>query len=304
MKNPVSKPSLNALRAFEAAARHLSFQAAARELNVTPAALIHQVRQLESHLSLKLFHRHNRAVSLTPEGARLQPSLQQGFDVIDSAVQQLQRRHSAPTLTVASGPSFTAKWLSPNLRDFLERAPGTDFRISSSLTLVDLHRDGIDVAIRFGKGEYPGCQSIHLADDYLQPMCSASWLERNPLATPADLLQHTLIDDRTDLGREVVSPSWEDWLKAAGVEQAPTNRVAFNVADHTLDAASSGSGVALGRTVLAKLDLEAGRLVCPFPLRIPSGFAFYAVTPDDRENEALVEAFIAWLKTHFPDPGA
>ncbi|MEM9604890.1 MAG: transcriptional regulator GcvA [Pseudomonadota bacterium] len=293
------RPSLNALRAFEAAARHLSFQAAAAELHVTPAALSHQVRQLESQLGRKLFKRHNRAVSLTAAGASLYPELADGFALIDRAVLQLQQRRDAHTLTVASGPSFTAKWLSPNLLDFLERAPGTDVRISSSLTLVDLPRSDIDVAIRFGKGHYPGCTTVHLADDFLTPMCSPHWLAEHPLESPADLIKHTLIDDQTHLGDELRLPVWEAWLRAVGVRKKPRNRIAFNVADHTLDAAAAGGGVVLGRTVLARMDIAAGRLVCPFDTRIPTGWAFYAACPDARVDEPLVQSFIAWLKERF-----
>lgn len=299
MKRPSPRPSLNALRAFEAAARLLSFQAAAAELHVTPAALSHQVRQLESQLGLKLFERHNRAVSLTAHGRQLLPDISDGFSLIDRGIEQLTRRRSDDTLTVASGPSFTAKWLSPNLRDFLEKAPGTDVRISSSLTLVDLQRSDIDVAIRFGKGRYPGCQTVHLADDDMTPMCSPHWLAEHPLSEPADLIQHTLIDDRTHFGDDLRLPTWEDWLRASGVRRKPRNRIAFNVADHTLDAAIAGSGVVLGRTVLAQTDLAAGRLVCPFDLRIPTGFAFYAASPEARADAPLVTAFVDWLKSHF-----
>ncbi|MEM6988260.1 MAG: LysR family transcriptional regulator, partial [Pseudomonadota bacterium] len=180
MNSPV-RPSLNALRAFEVAARLLSFQAAASELHVTPAALSHQIRQLESQLGQKLFTRHNRSVSLTATGAALYPDLSDAFNLIDRAVRQTQQPQKTNTLTVTSGPSFTAKWLSPNLLDFLERAPGTDVRISSSLTLVDLPRSDIDVAIRFGQGSYPGCATVHLADDFLTPMCSPHWLAEHPL---------------------------------------------------------------------------------------------------------------------------
>lgn len=299
MEKPANRPSLNALRAFEAAARLLSFQAAASELHVTPAALSHQVRQLESQLGHKLFHRHHRSVSLTAVGQRLQPDLQEGFSVIDRAVQQAQRRAVTNTLTVASGPSFTAKWLSPNLRDFLERAPGTDFRISSSLALVDLPRSDIDVAIRFGRGHYPGCQTVLLAEDHLVPMCSPSWLAQHPLDSPADLIAHTLIDDQTHFGSDLTLPVWEDWLRAAGVRKKARNRIAFNVADHTLDAAAAGGGVVLGRTVLARTDLESGRLVRPFDLHIPTGFAFYAVSPDARAGDPLVLQFLDWLKERF-----
>ncbi len=299
MKKPAARPSLNALRAFEAAARLLSFQSAASELHVTPAALSHQVRQLEAQLGLKLFNRQHRAVSLTAAGKRLQPELRDAFATIDRAIRDVQQRSEPNTLTVASGPSFTAKWLSPNLRDFLERAPGTDFRISSSLTLVDLPRSDIDVAIRFGRGHYPDCQTVRLADDHLAPMCSPTWLAEHPLATPADLIEHTLIDDQTHLGGDLSLPVWEDWLRAAGVRKKARNRVAFNVADHTLDAAAAGGGVVLGRTVLACTDLASGRLVCPFELQIPTGFAFYAVSPDARTDDPLVQQFINWLKERF-----
>lgn len=292
---PIPRPSLNALRAFESAARLLSFQAAASELNVTPAALSHQIRALEDQLDKRLFKRHNRSVSLTSTGASLYPELSEAFAQIDRAVRQTQRPARTGTLTVASGPSFTAKRLSPKLLTFLERAPGTDVRISSSLELVDLPRSDIDVAIRFGRGHYPGCSTVHLADDELTPMCSPHWLAEHPLTSPMDLIEHTLIDDQTHLGDILKLPVWEDWLRAVGVRKKPKNRVGFNVADHTLDAAAAGGGVVLGRTVLARNDIEAGRLVCPFDKRIPTGYAFYAVSPDARAEDPLVRTFVAWL---------
>jgi len=236
MKKPAARPSLNALRAFEAAARLLSFQDAASELHVTPAALSHQVRQLEAQLGLKLFNRQHRAVSLTAAGKRLQPELRDAFATIDRAIRDVQQRSEPNTLTVAS----------------------------------------------------------HLA-----PMCSPTWLAEHPLATPADLIGHTLIDDQTHLGGDLSLPVWEDWLRAAGVRKKARNRVAFNVADHTLDAAAAGGGVVLGRTVLARTDLASGRLVCPFDLQIPTGFAFYAVSPDARADDPLVQQFINWLKERF-----
>ena len=290
-------PPLTALRAFEAASRLMSFQSAAEELSVTPAALSYQIRQLEDHLGLKLFNRLNRAVELTENGRLIQPGIHEAFEHLHRTMRQLRRRQQTNVLTIAAGPAFTAKWLSPRLYRFIARHPNIDARISASVTKSDLEMDDIDIAIRFGPGEYPGHYSVKLTDEFLTPLCAPSMLEGpNAIRSPEDLQHHTLIHDDTHQGFFVLQ-TWADWLKAAGVTSVDPGRsgLHFNVADHAIDAAVSGGGVVLGRTSLAEPNIRAGRLVAPFELRLKTNYSFFIVCLDARRNEPAIDAFRTWV---------
>ncbi len=291
-------PPLNSLRAFDAAARHMSFQKAAEELFVTPAALSYQIRQLEEFLGLKLFDRLNRAVQLTEAGEVFVPGIREGFLQMENALRQLNRRKSENVLVISAGPAFTAKWLAPKLYRFMMRHPEIDARISASIKTADMTRDDIDIAIRFGKGIYPGCKSFPLFDEYVTPMCSPALMEGPyPLETPADLAHHTLIHDDTHVGVFELA-GWSTWLEEAGVTNVDPTRsgLHFNVADHALDAAVAGAGVVLGRGVLAQTDIEAGRLVMPFDLRLKADFSFFAVMLETRVDDPAIQAFFSWLQ--------
>ncbi len=290
-------PSLNALRAFEAAARHLSFQKAAAELHVTPAALSYQIRQLEETLGVKLFRRLNRLVELSAAGELIRPGVHEAFERLSETMQRLARSRSGNVLTVSAGPAFTAKWLAPRLYRFIARHPEIDARISASLALADLERDDVDVAVRFGQGVYPGCRSVKLFDEYVTPLCSPALLQgKHAIRTPADLAHHTLIHDDTHKGLFELA-DWDTWLAAAGAESVDASRggLHFNVADHGLDAAIAGAGVVLGRGMLARADMQAGRLVAPFALKLKAEFAFYAVCLESRSGEPSIAAFRDWL---------
>ncbi|MGB5213611.1 MAG: transcriptional regulator GcvA [Anderseniella sp.] len=290
-------PPLTALKAFEAASRLMSFQAAAQELSVTPAALSYQIRQLEDHLGLKLFNRLNRAVELTENGRLIQPGIHEAFEHLHRTMRQLRRRQQTNVLTIAAGPAFTAKWLSPRLYRFIGRHPNIDARISASVTKSDLEMDDIDIAIRFGPGVYPGHYSVKLMDEFMTPLCAPSMLEGpNAIRTPEDLQHHTLIHDDTHQGFFILQ-TWADWLKAAGVTSVDPGRsgLHFNVADHSLDAAVGGGGVVLGRTSLAEPDIRARRLVAPFDLRLKTSYSFFIVCLDTRKNEPAIEAFRSWV---------
>lgn len=291
-------PSLNALRAFDCAVRHMSFQKAAEELFVTPAALSYQIRRLEEHLDLKLFDRLNRAVRLTVEGELLAPGIRDGFVAFENALRQLNRRHKENVLVISAGPAFTAKWLAPRLYRFMLRHPEIDARISANLKVVDMQRDDIDVSIRFGLGEYEGCESTLLFDEYVTPMCSPQVANsENPLKHPSDLAHHTLIHDDTHLGVFDLA-DWEKWLEAAGAPEVDPKRsgLHFNIADHALDAAVAGAGVVLGRWILAQNDVDAGRLVTPFGLKIKADFSFFAVVLNNRQQDKNIQAFCTWLQ--------
>ncbi len=290
-------PPLNSLRAFNAAARHMSFQNAAEELFVTPAALSYQIRQLEEHLGVKLFNRLNRAVELTEMGRLIAPGIREGFARLSQTIQQLERRKSSNVLVISAGPAFTAKWLAPRLYRFVSKHPNIDARISSSIKVVNLETDDVDVAIRFGLGQYPNCRSEKLVDEYVTPMCSPSLMTgERPLRTPADLKGHTFIHDDTHLGFFELA-DWRAWLDAAGVSDVDPDhgKLQFNVADHALDAAIAGAGVVLGRMALAQGDIDAGRLVIPFDLKIAADYSFYVVYLENRCSDPNIQAFRDWL---------
>lgn len=290
-------PSLNALRAFDAAARHMNFQKAAAELHVTPAALSYQIRQLEEALGLKLFNRLNRAVELTTHGELIRPGIREGFERLAQTMQLLARSRSGNVLNISAGPAFTAKWLAPRLYRFIARHPDIDARVSATMSRVDLASDDVDVALRFGGGNYPGCESVKLFDEYVTPLCSPVLLEgEHSLRDPSNLAHHTLIHDDAHLGIFELA-DWRDWLDAAGIQgvDADARGLHFNIADHALDAAVAGAGVVLGRLMLAQSDLDAGRLVAPYELRIKADYSFYAVCLESRVEEPAIVKFRDWL---------
>jgi len=287
-------PPLNALRAFEATARHLSFSKAADELAVTPAALSHQIRGLEDFLGLKLFHRRARTIELTEAARLMYPGLRTGFESLRAAVEQLDRARQDRILVVSATPGLTAKWLVPRLYRFLTANPDIDARISANVGYANFATDGVDVGIRLSSGSHPELHVEKLADEYLLPLCSPRLLEgERPLRTPHDLANFTLI--QVDLPGLV--PTWADWLGLAGVEGVDTSRsLRLNVADHALDAASEGAGVVLGYKLVASRDIGLGRLVVPFgpQLAVP-GRAYYFVCAKGHERRPAIKAFRDWV---------
>lgn len=285
-------PPLNGLRAFEAAARHLSFKEAAGELNVTQAAISHQVRGLEDWLGHKLFERRVRAVDLTTAGAELLPAISSALDGMNGAVDRLIRpEDDGRGLTVSAIATFAAKWLVPRLADFQDLHPDIDVRITTSTALVDFNRDGVDVALRYGLGQWPDVRAERLLREDMFPVCSPALLEGpNPLRTPADLSYHTLL--------HVVQmrDDWRVWLTAAGqTDIDPTRGPRFDLSLTAIQAAVEGMGVALGHSNLVETDMRAGRLVAPFTLNIPVDMAYYVVAPPERWDSPKVRAFREWL---------
>lgn len=297
-------PPLNALRAFEAAARHLSLTKAAIEQHVTPGALSHQIRGLEDLLGVELFQRLPRALALTEAGRKLYPGLHAGFTQIRQAVDTLDEQANERVLVVSTPPGFTAKWLAPRLYRFLFAHPEIDARISSSLGLATFDEDGIDVAIRnlpIDHPEDPGLVREHLVDLTYVPACSPRLLRQaGPIVTPDDLRHVPLIHDDMLVGRPH-NPSWADWLTMAGIPIGDGGvdlgrGLRLNSADHALDAAVEGAGMLLALLVLAHDDLRSGRLVAPFPQTIASGRAFYFVCPRTHRKRKNVVAFRDWIR--------
>lgn len=287
-----SLPPLNGLRAFEAAARHLSFTRAAEELHVTQAAVSHQIKGLEERLGMRLFRRLNRALMLTDEGQRLFPAVRDAFERLAEAVEGLRARDTAGPLTVSVLPSFAAKWLVPRLSRFQERFPDIDLRITALERLVDLARDDVDVAIRFGSGRWRGVHAEMILADRVTPVCSPALAQR--LRDPADLAHVTLLHETMEPMRNF--PDWAAWLQAAGVNGVDVSRgLRFSHTHILLQAAIDGRGIALGQAPLAADDLAAGRLIAPFALSLPVGYAYYLVYLPEAAERPKIKAFREWV---------
>jgi LysR family glycine cleavage system transcriptional activator len=217
-------PPLNSLRAFEAAARHLSFTKAAEELHVTPAAISHQIKALEEQLGVPLFRRLTRALRLTEAGQAALPPMRDGFDRLADAVDLLRAHEESGAITVSLDPSFAAKWLVPRLDRFRAAHPDLDLRLDATDKLADFQRDNVDLAIRYGGGNYPGLEVERLLSEEIFPVCSPKLLEGSaPLAQPGDLRHHTLIHLEWD-SEDVTAPTWRMWLLAAGIHDIDFTR--------------------------------------------------------------------------------
>ena len=290
-------PSLNALRAFEAAARLMSFQKAAEELFVTPSALSYQIRQLEDHVGQPPFHRMNRSVSLTEAGALLYPGVHDGFDSFQAALRSLNRTVQNNVLVLSSGPAFAAKWLAPRVYKFVDAYPEIELRIAANLKLVDFNVDEVDVALRFGEGNYPGLFSEPLFDEVALPLISPDLIERFGGKFGAEEMRKVTLlhDDSTSFMTKVVG--WKTWLEKEGLSGIDgTKGPRFNHADHGLDAAIDGAGIVLGRLSLAMRDIRSGRLVAPFDTYVKASAGFHFVVPETSLELPHVATFREWLR--------
>lgn len=307
---PIRLPPLNALKAFEATARHQSVKRAAAELNVTPAAVSHQIRTLEDYLDIQLFHRYNRALELTDAARACLPKLREGFDCLVKAVEVLRAQKGTGALTVSAPPSFAARWLMLRLHRFIEAHPEVDVRVSARVrqvsrggkagiaesATIDAWLSDSDIAILYGRGDYPGFKVNKLLPLTVTPVCSPRVITGStPLARPEDLRHHLLLHD--DTGDLYDGESfWDVWLKAAGVNDIDTRRGPhFSHAVLAFEAAIEGMGVVATLSVLAASDLHAGRLVAPFALRAPLVSAYYLVCSEVAATRPAVAAFRAWL---------
>lgn len=310
MANPVNGrlPPLNALRAFEAAARHLSFKKAAKELHVTPGAVSHQVKILEAYLGVSLFRRLTRALELSPEAAAMLPKVREGLDALQGAVERLRSREETIPLTVVAPPNFAARWLVPRLSSFTLAHPDIELHLASRQSMVD-GRDNVAMAtdtyprpdapvamVRFGTGRYPGSHVDEVFSAVYVPVCSPKLLKgEHPLRTPEDLRYHTLLHDDTVID-EGARPTWYDWLHSAGVTDIDATRGPhFSNAALAMDAAIEGMGVTLAIKPLVTTDIQAKRLAVPFDISAPTGYAYFLVTPEASAENRAVSSFRSWL---------
>ena len=262
-------PPLNALRAFEAAARHLSFLKAAEELHVTPGAVSQQVKSLEDQLGLALFRRLPRGVLLTDAGQLYGKRLGQIFEEIRRATAEIVRDKDLSGLTVSTMLSFAARWLIPRLGSFNLAHPDITVRVLADGRLTDFATEDVDLALRYGHGNYPGLHVELIFPETVFPVCSPALMAGpHPLLSFDDLRHHTLLHD-------VFTVDWAIWLHSASFDDVDPHRgPTFLSSDHAIQAALRGEGVVLGRSALVADDLGAGRLVRPFALSLPAGFAY------------------------------
>ncbi len=298
-------PPLTALRAFEAAARHLSFAQAAAELHVTPAALSFQIKSLEEHLGEPLFIRLNRAVKLTKAGETLAPGLTDSFQTMSNAWSATKRLQNNNVLTVTAGPALTAKWLAPRLFEFARAHPEIELRFTASLSQLDLHRDSVDVAIRFGQKEFDDLYSVPVRKEWATPVMTPELAKI--YTTPESLIDAPLIHDDSI---NFLSPrcDWETWFQVHKLPY-PADKVGahFSNADHAIDAAVAGVGITLGRRPIIIKDVMEGRLVTPFPIALEMNARFRFLCLPGAEKRPQIAAFRDWFleeiekTSHFSD---
>ena len=289
-------PPLNSLRAFEAAARHLSVSHAAVELHVTPAAVSHQVKALEEWLGVPLFRRLNRQVLLTDAGQACLKGLRDGFDRLAATVEKVRGRAGEAPLTVSAAPSFAGKWLLPRLERFRNAHPEIEVRIDANPRLSDFDRDNVDIGIRYGRGRYPGLRVDRLLAENVFPLCSPQLMRGPPrLRHPRDLARHTLLHIDMPVMAEA-EPTWEMWLRAAGVTDVDWSRgPRFSISSMAIEMAIAGQGVVLGSDVLCAADLAARRLVKPFDVGLALDFGYWIVSPETAAERPKAVAFRNWL---------
>ena len=288
-------PPLNALRAFEAAARHLNFSRAADELAVTPGAVSQQIQNLEDYIGGPLFKRTPKGLLLTDAAQTALPALREAFDRLAEAASLLTAVEEGRRLTVSVAPSFAAKWLMPRLGRFEAAHPEIEVWVNTGLELVDFASGEIDLAIRYGSGRYPGLEVTRLLSETVSPVVSPALLAEHPVTTLADLAKLTLLHDGSPDADESC-PDWAMWLAARGVRGVDGARgPRFNQSSLVIEAAVNGRGIALAKQTLAQDDIDAGRLVQPFEDATAVDFAYFIVHPKAKARLKQVRAFTAWV---------
>ena len=289
-------PPLNAIRSFEAAARHESFTRAAEELCVTQGAVSHQVKALEDQLGIKLFNRERQRLVITEAGREYLGVIRDALDRIALGTDRLVRRQSSGAITISTSPDFAAKWLVHRLSRFTEAHPEIDLRVSAAMHHVDFTREDVDLAVRHGDGQWSGLDATRLASEQLYAVCSPRLMQGSDrISAPADLLRFPLLhlDDRSDWSR------WFDVVGMPGIE-LPHGPI-LNHASMLIDAAVDGQGIALARTTLAAWDLINGRLVQPFPVTLPISKMFWIVCPKATSALPKIKAAREWLLAEAAD---
>lgn len=292
---PGRLPSMRALSAFEAAARHLNFTHAANEMNLTQGAISHRVADLEAQLGTRLFRRLPQGLELTPAGHSYVGFVREALARLHAGVRTIEDEFAGRgVLTISVSPNFATKWLVPRLGGFLTAHPEIDLRISATMRHVDLLGDGIDMAVRHGDGRWPELDVVRLCDEELFPVVAPRLVEGPAgLRAPADLGRFVLLHDRSRKG-------WAEWLQAAGLAgfdlaDGPAHGPVFDQTSMAIDAAIAGQGVALARTALAAPDLLAGRLVRPFGFVLPALFAYWIICPRAASGRRKIALFRDWL---------
>jgi len=282
-------PPLNALRVFEARARIGNFTRAAEELGLTQSAVSRQIQLLESRLNLQLFRPNGRRIQLTQEGQSYSQVVRPALEMLSKETRRLSRKPGRDTLVVSTVPSFAVKWLAPRLQRFQQANEGLDLRILTSYERTDFERDGIDVAVRYGAGDWPNMHAERLAAEEVYPVCGPQFLEREDLRQPVDLLRAPLLHGE-------VTEGWEDWFDLAGVAlSAPLEGPRLKGSCALIQAAIDGQGVTLAQGSLVASDLREGRLSRPFPMALRSRHAFYLVCPPKALQQSKVAAFCDWV---------
>lgn len=284
-------PPLNALRAFEVAARHGSFNAAADELFVTPSAISHQIKSLEQFLGLTLFRRTRRRVELTPSGEKYLAPVQHALDEIDAATRRVMANPNAGAVTLSVAPAFLTRWLMPRLGHFQEQFPDVELRLSASMGNVDFAHSDIDLAVRFGRGDWPGLDADFLLGMSVVPVCSPQLLSgSNGLKTPDDMRHHRLIHVSTRMDE------WRAWLRSAGIDEEGFGKdLRFSSTSLATGAAIEGLGIALADRHLVTKELRRGELVIPFDISLDTDSAFYLVSPEGQPLSYSAAIFKSWI---------
>ena len=294
VRPPRRLPPLLALRAFEAAAAHLSFQRAARELSVTPSAISHQVRALEDLLGQPLFVRLTRQLALTPAGLRLFEELRTGFDTLEAGIERLRRASTSQSVTLTTNTAFAARWLLPRMAAFREACPGIELRLHASDIAVDLARGEADIAVRMGSGRWSGLVAQELMAERYAPLCSPMLRLRRA----GDLLKHRLI--HCDWQPQASAPAlWPRWFREAGLappkaREMKAAALSFSDETHAMLAALGGHGVGLLSLTLAAEELRSGALVQPFGPALDTG-SYFVATASGREDEPAIRAVWGWI---------
>jgi LysR family transcriptional regulator, glycine cleavage system transcriptional activator len=293
------RPPLADLRAFEAAARHLSFTRAAAELGVTQGAVSQRIRKLEDLLDLRLFERHTRSLTLTNAGETLATAVADGLSRIDQGLAEIGRPaapRQAATVTVSVTPDFASKWLLPRLTRFQDKYPEIEVRITAEHRFADFVSDGVDLGIRFGSGLNPGLSTMLLMPDVVFPVCSPAMLQKSArFAAPADLLQSELLHDAI-AEHDGSGCDWRHWFQQVGIVAERLDGLRLNPGKLAIDSAANGLGVALARGTLIGNDITEGRLARPLPHAVTTAFSYYLVHRQKPKLDCHVTDFVDWLR--------